>query len=500
MKQQTYVLFKDPRVDTTVPFDTARYLQPGETVSGVALQQAVYPATTPALSVTISSDFSTLTLSGGMNGVSYGAPLEITFSSGRVIIVMLAVTAAEQSLFPQISQNPGEFADLVDSIQAGHAANAIGVFVFDPTFDATNGFVEWRLLDSNGTVQAAGTAYEYRIHSTGISNVVRAACVINIPSSIPPTSFDCKYQIQYVLYLDGKQAQTVAENITIIGLTTTPTGASDAVEVQGTVAALDLVTDVLPQNVQVMVMFDNILVAPPLDVYDFQRVDSGYLWRVPVDTQALQVSLEPYIVLWQYWNPGQAKTTEYAKLCVVNPSILDAINDVQARINKARTTLYGAPDLLFPPETVLVWLRRGRDYFNGATGQFTSFTMLNAKNIIREYWLQASEMFALESQELAEAEKAFNYQGANISLDVDRTSAYQQAADHIRSRLDTDLKPVKTNLIIKGYTSGDGGSDPSITHRGAMGSVGICVSPASIWGRWPSGVPRAGTWGGTGLG
>ena len=491
MKQQTFVLFKDPRTNENVPFDASRWMQPGEALTDVVLQQPVYPPTNPQLTVTIAPDFSMLTLAGGMNGVSYGAPLQLTFSSGRTLIVLLAVSVAEATLFPQAPQNPGEFADLVDSIEAGHAANGVAVFVFDPTFDPSGGFVEWRLLDVNGTTQAAGTAYEYRINATGVSNIVRASCVINIPSSIPPTSFDCKYQIQYVLYLNGVQSQTVAENITIIGLTTTPLGASDAVELQGTTAALDLVTDYLPQNVQVSLSIDNTLVGAPLTVYDYQRVDSGYLWRVPLDTSGLNISLEPYVILWQYWNPGEAKTTEYAKLHVVNPSILDAINDVQARVNKARTNLYGLPDLLFPPETIMIWLRRGRDYFNGATGQFTSFTMLNAKNIIREYWLQSAEMFALESQELAEAEKAFDYQGANISLNVDRTSAYQQAADQIRQRLDQDLKPVKTNLIIKGNTQGDGSADPSTLQRGAIGSVGITVSPASIWGRFPSGLPRS---------
>lgn len=491
MKQQTFVLFKDPRTDENVPIDTTRWAQPGETITDIVLQQPIYPATPTPLTVAIAPDFTFLMLSGGMNGVSYGAPLQLTYSSGRVVIVLLAVTVAEATLFPQVPQNPGEFADLVDSIEAGHAANGVAIFVFDPTVDPAGGFVEWRLLDVNGTTQAAGTAYEYRINATGVANVVRASCIINIPSTIPPTSFDCKYQIQYVLYLNGVQTQTVAENITIIGLTTTPTGPSDAVELQGTTAALDLVTESLPQNVQISLSVDNMLVGPALTVYDYQRVDSGYLWRVPLDTTGLNVSLEPYVILWQYWNPGEAKTTEYAKLHVVNPSILDAINDVQARVNKARTNLYGLPDLLFPPETIMIWLRRGRDYFNGATGQFTSFTMLNAKNIVREYWLQSAEMFALESQELAEAEKAFNYQGANISLDVDRTSAYQQAADQIRQRLDNDLKPVKTNLIIKGNTTGDGSADPSTLQRGAIGSVGITVSPASIWGRFPSGLPRS---------
>ncbi|MEK9322795.1 hypothetical protein, partial [Escherichia coli] len=61
------------------------------------------------------------------------------------------------------------------------------------------------------------------------------------------------------------------------------------------------------------------------------------------------------------------------------------------------------------------------DAFNGAYGQFTSFTMTNARGPIREYWLLYAELAAIQSQYLAEGEKAFNYQGAAISLEVDRT-------------------------------------------------------------------------------
>lgn len=137
----------------------------------------------------------------------------------------------------------------------------------------------------------------------------------------------------------------------------------------------------------------------------------------------------------------------------------------------------------------MTWLRRAGDSFNGAYGQFTSYTFINAKGIIREFWLLYAELFALESQLLAEGEKAFNFQGAAISLDVDRTQYLDNAASKIQSRLDSELKPLKQNIIIKGQGSGDGSTDPSRLAPGAIGAVGITITPASMYGRYLPGYP-----------
>ncbi|MDN3080092.1 hypothetical protein, partial [Enterococcus faecium] len=69
--------------------------------------------------------------------------------------------------------------------------------------------------------------------------------------------------------------------------------------------------------------------------------------------------------------------------------------------------------------------------------------------------------------------KAFNYQGAAISLEVDRTQYLETAARDIQSRLDSEIKDVKVNLIIKGNTSGDGSADPTKLQPGAIGAVGF---------------------------
>ena len=131
----------------------------------------------------------------------------------------------------------------------------------------------------------------------------------------------------------------------------------------------------------------------------------------------------------------------------------------------------------------MTWLRRGGDYFNGAYGQFTNFTFTNATGPVREYWLMSAEKAALESQYMAEGEKAFNFQGAAISLDVDRTQYIDNAIGKIQSVLDAELKMLKQNLIIKGNTKGPGNMDPTALQYGAIGAVGVTLTAASMWGR-----------------
>ena len=59
-------------------------------------------------------------------------------------------------------------------------------------------------------------------------------------------------------------------------------------------------------------------------------------------------------------------------------------------------------------------------------------------------------------------------------------------AGKIQGLLDSELKLIKQNLVIKGITTGDG-SGPAgngnfnVSTRGAMGSVGIAITPASIY-------------------
>lgn len=405
----------------------------------------------------------------------------------RVIIVV------SDSAFDPITCNaPDSFMDLVGSIQAGESVVSTCVFSVPTTQENVNdGYVTWELLDSDSNVLSSGNAFSYDATTNGLDWSITAQSVIVCPSDTEPTNVGRRYQIRYTLTLENKsyyqfEAVTVGSNVTV------PIGASDMVELAGRKANVSLVLPKLYEVVTVAIYKDNSQIVEDVEMGEPQRVASGWLYTKCLNTGAFTVTLDSYDVVFTWYNTSVCcdKDSTSCKLWIINPSIKSAADDMLAKIWKARTTLYGAPDLIYPMPTVLTWLRRGKDLFNSWQGLFTSFTMTNAKGVIREYWLQCSELGALEAQYLAEGEKAFDFSGSAISLNVDRTGFLETMASNIRSNLDNNLKPIKTVMIEKGYTSGDGsgtdGEGGIATNIRALGAVGISITPASAWGRYSS--------------
>ena len=499
-----FVYFKEPLQDTVVMADITSMLRPGETLTTITIG-AVNPQSNTPLNAMITSGASPqvlISLTGGDDGTSYGFKLTVT-TSARVFLVSCVCTAASPEFVPYTTQNPDAFQDLVDEIEAGKAAIGTAIFSFPPTIDPAGGFVVWELLSEDGTVYAAGNAYDFTIQANGISNTVVAKSVINVPVTVPPSLDGQRYQLRYTLELPtntgtppdpttgslGQNTFFQFEGLRVVGLNTVPLGTQPSVELQGVPATVSIVVDKPYDNVTIELWSGGTQLAPASQITEYQRTANGWYYAGVINTAQLEVSLIPYQLVWKYWSSTNAAMVyqESADLFVVNPSIMSAIRDVLAKVSKARTTLYGTPDLIYTQPTILTWLRRGGDSFNSAYGQFTSFTFTNALGGIREYWLLCAELAALESQYLAEGEKAFNFQGAAISLDVDRTQFLDNAASKIQSKLDNELKSIKVNLIIKGNTGGDGSADASRLRPGAIGAVGITITPASMWGRYGPG-------------
>jgi len=488
MSIKTFVYFKAEAEDTVISADISGLLGTGESISNLVVG-TVSPVSQSPLSIVLQSLPTSpnliLDLEGGNDGVSYGCTVNV-HTNLRVFNILLAISVMTDDKVPYTTLNPDAYSALIDEIQAGEAAIGMAVYSFPNTVDPSGGYITWELLGVDSVVYASGNCFEYLVQSTGLSNTVTGRAVVSVPSSIPESLYNQKYQLRWMLNLNGQQFYSF-ENIGVVGLNTVPLGVQPSVEMQGRIATSYLVIDKLYDTVGMEVYQDNTSLAGFVSVPDFKRVANGYYYAMEIPTSQLPVMLEPYHVIWSYWNQSAPnyKMTENAELWVINPSIMQAINDVKAKINKARTTLYGTPDLLYPEATILTWLRRARDAFNGYVGIFTSFTMINAKGPIREYWLLMAELEAIRSQYMAEGEKAFNFSGQAISLDVDRTGFLDSAAGAIQSRLDNEMKPFKTNLTIKGNTSGDGSADPLSLQRGAIGTVGISLTPISPWGRVP---------------
>lgn len=488
----TSVFSKDSLTDTEVQLDISSDLKFGETLTSVGVQ-SVSPITSDMLVVTrlsaIDNHVVNLLLTHGKIGISYGFQLLIT-TSARQLVHQVAVAVVSDAQVPYPTQDPMAYTDLVDTIESGQSCIGTAVFTFPSTVDPAGGYVTWDLFDAQAITYASGNAFDYTIQSNGLANTVFAKAVISVPSDVPSSDLNSKYQLRYTLTMQSGEQVYSNENVTVIGLTTVPIGTQDLLEIRGKKAQMSIVIPRLYDTVTVQLYSDNTLLGETT-VQDFTKVSSGYYYAATFDTLGLVENLEPYTVVWSYSNTVNPNEvfSETANLWICNQTMLMAMSDMKAKVTKARTTLYGTPDLLFPPSTLMLWLRRARDAFNGGPGGFTGFTMLNAKGGIREYWLLYAEMMAIEQQYLAEGEKAFNFSGAAISLDIDRTGYLDNAASKIQTRLDSEFKAFKQNLIIKGVTQGDGSTDPTRLQKGAIGAVGITITPASPWGPYRSGLP-----------
>lgn len=468
-------------------------------LAGETIASSVLAASTPAgLTASKGANGAStipLTVGAGSDGQSYGLLLTVTSNLGRVISKMIAVVINSQIAQDYQNVNLDAFNTLVDELQAGQAAVGNAAFMLPPDFNAANGVVTWELLDKDGRVYSSGTTFSYAIEVLSSAVKVTATGVINAPSDALPTLDGQSYQIRWRLVVAGQTIFSF-ESLRITSATTTPQGPDDVVELAGEDFPVQIILSKPYEQVSFALYRQNEKITGDVQVFTNTRVANGQLYQGMATGLQLEAYLEPYEILWTAYNAAQPANRERqaGQVFIINASIISAITSLRELINKAYLTLLGTPDMIFPDSLMLSYLRSGRDYFNGAgAGMLTAFTMLNAQGSIREYWIRSSAITGLRAQYLAEGEKAFNFAGQAISLDVDRTQYYQSLLDNLHSELDAELKPYKQNLIKKGIIGGDGNLDPANGLRprpGATGAVGITISPASNYSKYGAVIGR----------
>jgi hypothetical protein len=438
----------------------------------------------------------TLTVGSGVSGQSYGIPVTLNTDEGNIYTKVLAVVVNDNIASAYENVNDVAFNAVMGKLEAGTAGLAVANFMLPPGSDVTSGVVEWVLLDKDGLIYASGQAFDYQITNTPNGVRAEAQAVIGAPSDMTPTLEGQMYQIRWSLKAGTQQFYSF-ESLEITGGLTVPEGVEDIVELVGTSElsvymqsdrAYDRVT------VEIYQRNEKKMNAAPAVV---TKTTNGWQYSALLTGLDLAADLEPYTLMWSLSNVVNPTYVDRqaGRLFIINPTLMQATNDMRILINKSNTSILSTQDIIFTVPLLLAYLRRGRDYFNIAWGMFTGFTMMNASGGIREYWLKCSEVIALRAQFLAEGEKVFNFQGQAISLDVDRTQYYDSLANSIQQDLDTNGKAIKQNLIKKGIIGGDGNVDnPQIGAPGHMGTVGITLSPATNWIRY------GGRFGGVGSG
>ena len=440
------------------------------------------------LSVTASA--LTATLVGGRDTISYGVKIRFQTTFGATKEILLAVVVHSDLNVPYSTKNPYAYQSLVDEVQAGDGVVGKGFFVLPANTNVASSYVTWELMNNVGEIFASGNAYDISASINTHSTVVEANAVIHVPSAVPPSIDNQKYQIRWSL-IDASSPDSVPqyafEAIKVIGLTTVPVGVQDTVEMVGDISTLQFVSADLYDTVgfEVYAGIGNALLIPYTEVPFPKRTAGGWYYTASLNTAALTASLAPYIVSWKYSNallPGSSRET--ARMFVINASISNAIEDVRMMVNKAKATLFGFADMLFDTTTLIGFLRRGMDMFNAAGGVVTTYDMTDATGGVRDYWMGYAEVVMLQAQALAEGEKAFDFQGQAIQLSVDRTEYYNRLADSILQRLGTDVKNYKTVLITKGGGGGTGNVTSPGSLKGNSPRLGISVHAASQFGNY----------------
>jgi hypothetical protein len=479
---------KSPLINIAAEADLVLNTQ-GETLASSSIY-SIYPTTVPPLTATITSTTDSsilLTISGGADSTAYGITLEAVSSLG-ITYTSSVVVGVQSSSFTDLPKvDPKGYQTLLGTLDAGGTAVASTVFILDSGYTENSlqeGAVKWEILSSDGLVMSSGDAFEYTPYIDSFMSRVQISALVNVPSTTFPTSAGVAYQLRWTLNLTGYSPIVQSEGITITGDTNVPLGSLDAVEVFGDPINLSVVTDRVYDTVSASIYDKNTKLIEIVATVAPDRVASGYQYKLVIeDTSVLNgipASMDSYTVIWKYSNKSRAfeinRTT--SMLFVTSPTILSAVDYCRMQVSKARTTLLQEDDLLFDTPTILAWLRRGKDDFNAAGGYITTFSMLNAAGAIRSYWLQYSEIAMLRAQSLAEGEKAFNFSGQAISLDVDRSQYYDKLADALQQQVDSQIRPFKAGLQMRGMFGGDGNMDAGIGSN--RPSLGVTITPATM--------------------
>lgn len=482
------VVTKSPAEVFAETFDLSNALLDGTEITSAVIG-LITPTGLTIDNIVVTSPDVQMRFVGGEDGVTYGARLDLEDSIGRTLSVTIAVLVSSQIGNAYTIKNPEGIQTLIDTIEAGNVAVGNSVFTFPSGTNLSGGYITWELLDIDGIVYTNGNAFEYIITDTALATKATGRAIITVPSDVPMNLDGYKYQIRWTLTLpDGRGTFYAYENVKVVAPYTVPHGVEDIVEMQGDIARLTIVLPKFHDHVgaELYNIRNSEKIESFVETQEKYKTADGYYCLMGLQTDTLKALLDPYMVIWKYWNDVKPNEVyrQTGKLYVVNASMLSATDDMRAFIQRADSTLAHRQDLVFTVPHLLTFLRRGKDAFNGAHGMLTNFDMTDATGGIRQFWLWCAEVEALRAQFLAEGEKAFNFAGQAVTLDVDRTQYYTQLAGELQQRLDSELKSFKQNLIKKGIITGTGNLDSIGLRQGAIGSIGVNISPASNFSRF----------------
>jgi hypothetical protein len=373
------------------------------------------------------------------------------------------------------------FLNGVANVTAGNTAEVQATWMLPlpmTSFNAAS--AKWEVLDQDGSVWAFGDADDLEVKQApfGSDTHIVVGATISVPVSAPADTGGSGYQVRWTLSAAGQNDQFAFDSFTVFPRIAQLQGPANSVALVGDMVEMQLTLPSEFKPVHCEVFHENTGVTPKLEATSV-AIAGGikYMVNLQTDTFRPGVSLTPYTLIWQYGPDGQ-KVMEQASLWLVNPTIIQAQAEIRQFMLKAYADTGIDPDGEFTPDVLLMHLLQGCEMFN-ALGYPTTFNMTRASGPIRALWLRASIIQACRSQYLNEGMKAFQFGGQAVNLDVDRSQYWDSIASSLQSELDQAIKPFKENLVRRGLLGGDGNINPNSLRFGAVGAIGIAITPVS---------------------
>lgn len=368
------------------------------------------------------------------------------------------------------------FMQAIGSVVVGSYTSARLNMSVPSELDLTDASATWEMLDQQGRIWTYGEPATLTAENSQVAvgqKTISAECEIAVPSNLPVNEAGSTYQIRWTVRMRSGQPLYAFENFVALPSTEPIEGALDALEMFGDDAEVYIRLPERYSNVEYECYRGNTKLFNARSANAPTSEAGAHVYKGKVHLhEYTTASLDPFTVVWSYWNGNGPKQRETTQLFIVNPIVLDAVKEMQNWLNRAYTDAGRQPSTSFSPTDFVKYLRTGRDHFNAADKP-TEFTMLGAAGPIRWFWIGYSCVSAARAQYLAEGMKAFNYSGQVVQLDIDNTQFWDATAQALEGQLAEQVKPFKDNLVKRGILGGDGSS--MALRKGAVGSIGVTI-------------------------
>ena len=155
----------------------------------------------------------------------------------------------------------------------------------------------------------------------------------------------------------------------------------------------------------------------------------------------------PYLVVYTY-KTEQGYNTEVHTLYIVSGKAMMIVNNMRRYLDKARNFDID-PSLRWTDAELIHFVTVGLNRFNVALPNITNYTISSFPGNYIYVIEKCAEHEALNALYLAEGMRAFEFTGASVTLNVDRTQYIQTKMDEIGNWLNENLTKIKTLLIRK---------------------------------------------------